>query len=261
MILKDKTIIVTGVGPGMNSKLAILAAREGARVVMAARSEGLVHSLEKDIRASGGQALAVQADVSKLEDCKRVAAEAVRAFGRIDGLANSAYRGQYKWAPIEEADFDDWRKSFDVTLFGALNMVKAVLPSMKANGGGVIVNVNSGETRRPLVQNGSYSVPKAALLGATRLLALELAPYKIRVNSAVIGWMWGKTLEDYFTSLAKESGVPLEKLLAERSATIPVGHIPPDDQCAKTVLMLLSDYTSEVTGAAYDVNGGEHFSL
>lgn len=261
MILKDKTIIVTGVGPGMNSKLAVLAAKEGANVVMAARSEGLVNTLQQEIRASNGQALAVQADVSKLDDCRRVAEQAVREFGRIDGLANGAYRGQYKWAPVEEADFDDWRQSMDVTLFGALNMVKAVVPNMKANGGGVIVNVNSGETRKPLVQNGSYSVPKAALLGATRLLALELAPYKIRVNSAVIGWMWGKTIEEYFTNYSRESGIPMQKLIDERAASIPIGHIPPDDECARTVLMLLSDYTSQVTGAAFDVNGGDYLSL
>lgn len=260
MILQGRTIVVTGIGPGMNGKLATLAAREGARVVMAARSPALMEELAAGIRADGGRALCVRADVSVAADCERVVAAAVAEFGAVDGLVNSAYSGQYQWAPVETADLDDWRRCFDVTLFGALNMVKAVVPAMKA-GGGAIVNVNSAETRRPLVGNGAYSVPKAALLGATRLLALELAPYRIRVNSAVIGWMWGSTLEQYFNGLAGQTGRPREELIAERAATIPVGRIPPDEECARTVLMLLSDYTSQVTGAAYDVNGGEHFSL
>ena len=116
------------------------------------------------------------------------------------------------------------------------------------------------ETRKPLINNGAYNVPKSALQGATRQLATELGRYKIRVNSAVIGWMWGQPVEEHMRAYSNQSGIPFDKLIEERCSHIPIGHIPPDQECAKSVLMLLSDYAGEVTGAAWDINGGEYFS-
>jgi NAD(P)-dependent dehydrogenase (short-subunit alcohol dehydrogenase family) len=116
------------------------------------------------------------------------------------------------------------------------------------------------ETRKPLLNNGAYNVPKSALQAATRQMASEFGQYRIRANNAVIGWMWGKPVEDHMKAWAAQSGTPLERLLEERASHIPIGHIPPDDECAKSVLLLLSDYTKEVTGAAWDINGGELYS-
>ncbi|HWI10635.1 MAG TPA: SDR family oxidoreductase [Burkholderiaceae bacterium] len=260
MILQDKVIMITGVGPGMGSKLALESARAGASVALLARSTGLVDELVSAIGASGGKAIGIQCDVTKVHDCERAVAATLEAFGRIDGLVNSAY-GMTKMLSVEDADLDQWRSCFEITLFGALNMVRAVLPAMKSAGGGAIVNVGTMETRRPLINNGAYNVPKSALQGATRQLAAELGQHKIRVNSAVIGWMWGKPVEDHMHAYAQQSGIPFEKLIEERTSHIPIGHIPPDHECAKSVLMLLSDYTSQVTGAAWDINGGEFFSM
>jgi len=260
MLLSGKTIIVTGVGPGMGSKLCQQAAREGANVVLAARSTQFVQTLAEDIRAAGGQALAVAADVGKKADCARVAEAAVQAFGAIQGLVNSAYRPG-AFTPFEEADLDDWRASMEVTLFGSLQMIQAVLPAMRAAGGGSIVNISTMEARKPIATHGSYTVSKAALHASTRQLALELGRFNIRVNNAVIGWMWGATVEGYMAEMAKQSGIAAETLVAQIAANIPLGRIPPDGDCGKAVLMLLSDYCSEVTGAALDVNGGDFLSL
>lgn len=258
MLLKDKVVLITGVGPGMGSKLAIEAAREGAKVALVARSAGTMDELLPQILAAGGKAIAVRADVSKPEDCMRAARSAEEAFGRIDGLVNSAY-GMTAMKSIEEADLDQWRKCLDVTLFGALNMVRAVLPAMKKNGG-AIVNIGTMETRKPLLNNGAYNVPKSALQAATRQMASELGQFGIRANNAVIGWMWGKPVEDHMKQYSQQSGIPLEKLIEDRASQIPIGRIPPDGACARAVLLLLSDYTSEVTGAAWDINGGELYS-
>jgi NAD(P)-dependent dehydrogenase (short-subunit alcohol dehydrogenase family) len=116
MILQNKVVVITGVGPGMGSKLAVEAARAGAKVALAARSTGLVDQLVADIKANGGDAIGVQADVTKPLDCERVANATVDAFGRIDGLVNSAY-GMAKMTSIEDADLDQWRACFEVTLF------------------------------------------------------------------------------------------------------------------------------------------------
>lgn len=259
MILKDKVVIVTGAGPGMGSKLCGLVAEEGAKVVLAARTKDYVEELAESIRKAGGQALAVQADVGSRADCDRLAAAAVEKFGAIHGLVNSAYRpGTFR--PFEEADLDDWKASIDVTLFGSLNMIQSVLPTMKKTGGS-IVNVGTMETRKPIADHGSYTVPKAALQAATRQLAVELGKYKIRVNSAIIGWMWGAPVEFYMNAMANQTGVPVETMIAQTAATIPLGHIPPDFECAKSIIALLSDYNSQVTGAAVDINGGEFLAL
>ena len=157
MILRGKTIIISGVGPGMGGKLGMQAAQEGAKVVLAARSTEYVGRVAADIRAAGGEAVTVKADVSKQGDCLRVAAEAQQAFGPIGGLVNSAYRPG-NFVPFERADLNDWRESFGVTLFGSLQMVQAVLPSMRANGGGSIVNICTMEIRRPIADLGSYAL-------------------------------------------------------------------------------------------------------
>lgn len=259
MILKDKVVIVTGAGPGMGNKLCGLIAEEGAKIVLAARSKDYIDEVAENIRKAGGQALAVKADVGIRADCDALAAAAVEKFGAIHGLVNSAYRpGVFR--PFEEADLDDWKASLDVTLFGALNMIQAVLPTMKKTGGS-IVNVGTMETRKPIADHGSYTVPKAALQAATRQLAVELGKYKIRINSAVIGWMWGAPVEFYMNAMSSQTGVPVETMIAQTAATIPLGHIPPDFECAKSIIALLSDYNSQVTGAAVDINGGEYLAL
>jgi NAD(P)-dependent dehydrogenase (short-subunit alcohol dehydrogenase family) len=259
VILKDKVIIVTGVGPGMGRKLCLEAAKEGASVALSARSMDFVNSVAAEVEAAGGKALPVRVDVSSFEDCERIAAATVERFGRVDGLVNSAYQtGQI--GPFEEADFGDWQRTINVTLFGALRMVKAVLPHMKAQGGGAIVNIGTMETRRPLADHGAYVAAKSALQGATRHLAVDLGRYNIRVNAAVMGWMWGTPVETFFREEAKKTNVPIDTLIAQVTANIPLRRIPPDQECARTALMFLSDYTSQVTGTSLDINGGDYMS-
>lgn len=259
-MLSGKVIVITGIGPGMGRKLALEAAAYGAKLAIGARSKDFLGTVRDEVKAAGGDVVAVRTDVSIPDDCEALAAAAVDRFGRIDGLVNSAY-GPGDFLPFEQADFDAWRKALDVTLFGSLQMSRAVLPHMKAGGGGSIVNISTMETRKPLAGHGSYTIAKTALMGATRQLAVELAPYKIRVNSAVPGWMWGAPVEGYMTHSAKEAGVSVDAMKAEIAARIPLGHIPPDEECAKAVLSLLSDAMSQVTGAALEINGGEYLSL
>jgi NAD(P)-dependent dehydrogenase (short-subunit alcohol dehydrogenase family) len=252
MLLQDKVVIVTGIGPGMGRKLALEAGKAGAKLVLAARSTDFVESVAREV---GDRAIAVTADVSKHEDCDRIAAAAIERFGRIDGLVNSAY-GAAPFIAFEDGDLADWRRSMDITVFGTLQMVKSVLPHMKAAGGS-IVNVSTMETRKTLPGHGAYVVPKVALSGVTRQLAVELGKYRIRVNTAVMGWMWGTPVENYIGHMAAAAGQSVADFKAGVAANIALGHIPPDQDCAKAILLLLSDYAGEITGASLDINGGE----
>lgn len=252
MILKDKVVIITGAGPGMGQAMCRGAAAEGAKVAISARSVDAINAIRDDIVAAGGEAIAVPTDVSDTVQCKRLVEETIKAFGRVDGLVNSAYFHP-PWASLEMAEIDDVAKALDVIALGGLRMAQAVIPHMRKQGGGSIVNISTLATRRPMPGEGGYAMGKAALAQMTRHMAVELNGSGIRVNTALMGWMDGAALDGYFAS-QPDGG---KALRAETIARIPVGHIPPDKDCAKAVYFLLSDYASEVTGAALDVNGGD----
>jgi len=259
MLLKDKVVIVSGIGPGLGIELSTLAAKEGARgVAVAARTPSKLDDAEAAIRAAGCDTtvLKVPTDVADRAQCERLVERTVAAFGRIDALVNSAYVPG-KFGPVESADLDDWRGTLDVNLFGTMQLTQAVIPVMKKQGGGAIVMINSLVTRKPMPYQGGYAMSKAALTAATGQLALELGQYGIRVNSAYMGWMWGPPVEGYLRDAAAKQGTTVEAMAKGIARAIPLGRIPDDADCAKAALFLVSDYACVVTGAALDVNGGE----
>jgi NAD(P)-dependent dehydrogenase (short-subunit alcohol dehydrogenase family) len=258
MLLKDKVIVISGVGPGLGRKLTLLCVKEGAKVAIGCRNTNFLDSLAGEVRAMGGEVVSSPTDVKDVAQCNALVEAAASAFGRIDGLVNSAY--QYAPAPFEEADLSVWAGAMDVTCFGALRMAQAVIPHLKKAGGGSIVNVSTMETRKPRAGEGAYALPKAALEMATRQMALELGQHKIRVNSTLMGWMWGAPVEGALNAWAQSSGTPLEQIKAGVVSQIPIAEMPTDDDCAKSVAFFLSDYSNVVTGALLNVNGGEFMS-
>jgi len=252
MILKDKVVIVTGAGPGMGQAACRGAAREGAKVVVTARSAQVIDEIAHDIIAGGGEAISVPVDVTNMDQCRAAAKAATDKWGRIDGLVNSAYFHP-DWGPLIEHDIDQVLRAFDVGAVGALRMAMAVYPAMKAQGSGSIVNISTLCTRKTMPGEGGYGMAKGALNHLTRHLAVEFGGSGVRVNTALMGWMLGVPLEGFIESL----GEGAEAFRTQRASEIPVGHIPPDSECAKAVYFLLSDYASEVTGAMLDVNGGD----
>lgn len=256
MILKDKVVIVTGAGPGMGQAMCRGAAAEGAKIVVSARSVEAVEAIAADIEAAGGEAIAVRCDVAKAEDCAALAQAALDRWGRIDGMVHSAYYHP-DWTMLEAHSIEQLSRAFDVIAVGGVRMAQAVIPAMKAQGKGSIVNISTLATRKPMPGEGGYAMAKSALNQLSRQLAVELAGTGIRVNTALMGWMDGVPLDGFFQSQG-EAG---EAMRRQRASEIPVGHIPPDKDCAKAVYFLLSDYASEITGAALDVNGGDWLAV
>ncbi|HEY9036526.1 MAG TPA: SDR family oxidoreductase [Pseudomonadales bacterium] len=260
MLLKDKIVIVSGIGPGLGIKLALLCAQEGAAgLAICARTASKLDEAEAAIRAAGLKTpvLKVPTDVSDRAQCDALVAQTVEQFGRVDVLINSAYvPGQF--APVESADMDDWRKTMEVNLFGTMNLSQAVIPPMKKQGKGAMVMVNTMVTRKPLAYQAGYGASKSALVSVTGHLALELGGYGIRVNSTFMGWMWGPPVENYMKAEAKRTGTTVEAMRKAVAKNIPLGDIPEDGDCAKAVIFLASDYACAITGACLDVNGGEY---
>ncbi|OCC23423.1 oxidoreductase [Croceicoccus estronivorus] len=257
MLLKDKVVVITGVGPGMGQAMAKIAAQEGAKVVLGARNQAFIDGVAADIRAAGGEAVARSTDVTRRADCDGLVAAGVEAFGRIDGLVSSAYIGGED-ALFENGDVESWSKVIDVAALGAARMAQAVLEPMKAAGGGAIVNVATMQSLKPLPGGSiSYAVAKGAMTTFTRQAAADLGKFNIRVNSTRMGWLWGDPVKQAVKRIVEHTGGTEQDFIDSVAARIPLGVIPPEEECAKSVLMLVSDYTRMVTGAVLDVNGGE----
>lgn len=256
MLLRDKVVIVSGVGPGLGQELAYCAGREGARVVLAARTEPFLEEVRAKLVAAGTESLAVPTDITSREQCQRLVQATLARFGRVDALINSAYT-MGKVMRFEEADLERWQVPIKVNLFGSLQLSQQVVAPMKAQGGGAIVMVGSIAARKPMVNDTAYAASKAALQAAARNLALELGTYRIRVNTAMMGRMWGPNVETQTARVAASRGVPFDEVQREFAARMALPEIPTDAECAGAVLFLASDYSRAITGATLDVNGGE----
>jgi len=258
MLLKDKRCIVSGIGPGLGKEIALAFAREGADVALGARTEAYLEEVHCEIEALGRRAVHSRTDITDQAQCDALVQATVDAFGGVDVLVHNAFAPDV-FQLFADVDLAAWRQIMDVNLFGSLQLTKSAIPHMRAQGGGSIVFVNSMIMRKVLPLQGGYATSKGALMTAAQVLAKELGPHKIRVNSIVPGWMWGPSVETYFDMMEKESGKPVQESYDEIAAEIPLGEIPPDDDCANAAVFFASDLSSVITGQALDVNGGEVF--
>jgi NAD(P)-dependent dehydrogenase (short-subunit alcohol dehydrogenase family) len=258
MLLKDKRCIVSGVGPGLGKEIAMAFAREGADVALGARTESYLEEVHGEIEALGRRAVHTRTDITDQEQCDALVQTAVDAFGGVDVLVHNAFAGDV-FQLFEDVDLAQWRRIMDVNLFGSLQLSKSVIPVMKAQGSGSIIFVNSMIIRKILPLQGGYATSKAALMTAAQVLAKELGPHGIRVNSIVPGWMMGPSVEMYFQMMESQTGKTHQESYDEVASAIPLGEIPTDDDTAGAAVFFASDLSSVITGQALDVNGGEVF--
>lgn len=257
-LVDSKVAVVTGVGPGLGRASAVALAREGAAVVLVARSADRLDEVAAEIIAAGGRALAVPGSVTKPEDCERIVAAALAEFGGIDVVVNSAFRGD-AFQSVDEADLDLWRKIFEVNFFGAVNMTRACLPALRARGGGSVVMVASQSARKIRPNEAGYAASKSALITVMRSLATEVAADHIRVNAVVPGWIWGPNVQMYVEWQTSSRGISRDDVIAEITREIPLGEIPPQEDIAESIVFFASDMSRMITGQTLDVNGGEYF--
>jgi len=257
-LLKGRIVIVSGIGPGVGKEVAYACAREGADVVLAARTASALEEVAIGIQKRRQKSLCVPTDISKPEDCQRLVELAVKKFGRVDVLVNNAFL-THPWGPIESADFEAWKKILDVNLFGSLRLSQLVIPHMRRQGGGSIVMVNTMSMRIIEPNVGGYASSKAALMTATQTLAKEVGPDGIRVNSVVPGYIWSDKMEAYFKQMAEQQERPYEDIHREVAAKTALHRIPDSSEIADAVVFFASDLSRACTGQALDVNGGHYF--
>jgi NAD(P)-dependent dehydrogenase (short-subunit alcohol dehydrogenase family) len=257
MLLKDKVIVISGVGPGMGQALAKIAAAEGAKVGLGARNKAFLDSVVEEIQAAGGQAIALATDVTNRAQCDALAKATQEAFGPIDGLINSAY-AHGEWKTVDEADPEEFASVFNVNCAGALRMAQACLPSLKETKG-AIVNVSTMSTVSPFPGEGAYSAGKGGMNALTRHMAKDFGRFGIRVNVTRMGWIGGAPVWGH-VDREVAAGRDRDEVVGEITSRIPIGIIPPEEDCAKAVLFMVSDFSKVVSGASLDVNGGQYMA-
>jgi NADP-dependent 3-hydroxy acid dehydrogenase YdfG len=182
MKIDNKVIIITGASSGIGKATAHKLAENGAKVVLMARSEDELNDLKTEIEKNNGEALVVAGDVTKVEDFKNVVSKTIEKYGSVNGLINNA--GLMPLSFIEKLKTDEWDKMVDVNIKGVLNGVAAVLPELKSNKGGNIINISSMAAHRYFPGGAVYCATKAAVKMFSEGLRQELAPkYGINITS------------------------------------------------------------------------------
>ena len=244
--LAGKVSVVTGASKGIGAGIARGLGEAGASVVVNYASDKAgADRVVAEITRKGGKAVAVQGDVSKAADVRRMFAEAVRAFGRLDVLVNNA--GVYRFGPFESITEQEFHRHYDINVLGSILAVQEALKHFGPEGGSVI-NISSVVGSSPWPQGVLYSSTKAAVENLTRGLVLELGPRKVRVNAVAPG-----TTESEGTSeLHLFEGEEGKKIVA----STPLGRLGTPADIARVVVFLASDESAWVTGEVIRASGG-----
>ena len=262
VLLDGKVAIVSGVGPGLGQANAHALAREGATVVLAARSADYLNELQREIEGAGGRALAVPTNLVDGEQVDALVQRTVDTYGRLDVLVNNAFRMD-RGEPFASVDLTYWKKVFDVNVWGSLGLTQACVPHLQRavteHGDASIVFILSMSMRKIRPNEGAYSSSKGALRTAMQALAFELGPARVRVNAVAPGWIGGPNVETFIQWESTNRGVDPADVRAEIEGRIPLGLIPPQDEIAHSVVFFASPWSRVITGQTLDVNGGEWF--
>jgi len=250
MRLSEKVAIITGGTSGIGLAVAKLFAKEGAKLVLAARSQAAGDQAVAEITQARGQAVFVPCDVTRAEDCREVVRVAIECFGKIDLLFNNSgiiFRNK----DVVETSEDEWASSIGVMLTGTYLMSRFVIPEMARGGGGSIVNNSSIYGLIGGKGVAAYCAAKGGVTNLTRAMAIDHAPQNIRVNCICPG-----SVETPLLRQEMEECGGLEKMRPVFAAQHPLNRIATPEEVANTVLFLASDESSFVTGVALSVDGG-----
>lgn len=249
MRLADKVALVTGGTSGIGQATALLFAKEGARIAITGRNESRGQEVVKKITEAGGEAVFMKADVRNSEECRQTVEKTLQAFGRIDILFNNA--GVYYHNTVVDCTEEEWDLTLDINLKGTYLMSKFVLPTMIAQGSGVIINNSSGWGLVGGNEAAAYCASKGGVVLLTKAMAIDHSSQGVRINCVCPGDVDTPML----TEDARQRGQPWKEYLVNASHR-PLGRIGKPEEIAKAALFLASEDSSFITGAVLAVDGG-----
>jgi 3-oxoacyl-[acyl-carrier protein] reductase len=251
MNFRDKVVVVTGASRGIGAAIAQAFAVEGAAVVVNyLQNDAAAEQVVESCKAAGGDGWAVKADVTSEAAIRDMVERVLSAFGKIDVLVNNAFK-PYVFDPdtrklFWDSAWRDYESQFNGALFSAYHLCQAVLPAMKRRTAGTIVNITSDLVARPTIPYHEYTTAKAALVGFSRNLAIELGPLGIRVNCVAPGLV-------YPTEASRVTKEDVKEMIL---AQTPLRRIASPEDIAGPVVFLASDWSRFMTGQTLYVDGG-----
>jgi NAD(P)-dependent dehydrogenase (short-subunit alcohol dehydrogenase family) len=255
-MLTDRVAVVTGASKGIGRVTSQVFAREGARVVCAARSRDLVDETVALITQAGGEAIAVVADVSRENEARMLMQKAADAFGRLDTLVNNAGDGGPTRA-LQDYTTEDWFYTINSCLTSSYLCARFAVPFMIEAGRGAIVNIASMAGRRGLAYRVGYCSAKAGQLGMTYGLAVELGRHNITVNAIAPGAVAGDRIDRVIAGQAEVRGIPVEQMRKAFVDRSPLGRMATAEDIASAAVFLCSEYARSISGQCVPVNAGE----
>lgn len=255
MELREQVALVTGAGSGIGKAAALLLARAGVKVAALGRSQDELGQTVSEIERADGQALALLADIGKPDQIERAVQQVVERWGRLDIVfANAGINGV--WAPIEQLQPDEWERTIAINLTGTFLTIKYAVPHLKKQGGSVIITASVNGTR--IFSNTgatAYSCSKAGQVAMAKMLALELAPARVRVNVICPGAIETSIDENTEQRDLERVRIPVE--YPQGSQPLERGRPGSAEQVAQLVQFLASDASSHITGTEIWIDGAE----
>jgi NAD(P)-dependent dehydrogenase (short-subunit alcohol dehydrogenase family) len=247
-MLEGKTVIISGVGPGLGRETALVAAREGANVVLAARSEDKLAAVAADVEAAGAKVIHRRTDIGSAEDRTALIAAAL--------VNNAAFEASF--GGLEATPDSDFEKAIQTNLFATLGLTREALPHLKAARGAIVfVGSQTMFKPPPEAMQIAYAASKGALLGASRHLAIEAGAFGVRVNTVAPGWMWGPPVEFFVNYTAEQQKSTPEEVIAHLTAPMAMDFFATDGDVAEVIGFFASGRAKGVTGQTIMVNAGE----
>lgn len=248
MDLTNKVAIITGARRGIGRTHALTLAKAGAKIVVSDISEEDCQKVVEEIKKQGGEALAIKCDVSKRKEVDEMVRKTIEEFGKVDILVNNAGICQFK--PFLELTEEEWDKTLDINLKGYFLCAQAAAKEMTKQKSGVIINIASvamGQQGVGFPNIVHYCASKGGIVAMTEALAVELAPYNIRVNAVAPGM-----IETPMIDPIKQDTKTMEAMLTK----VPMGRVGKPEEVSNLVLFLASDQSSYMTGSTVVVDGG-----
>lgn len=252
--LQGKVALVIASSQGLGKAIATELVKEGANVMITSIDGPGLKAAQQELQALGkGQASQFEADITKADDIRALVQFTRDTFGKIDILINNA--GGPPGGGFENFKDEDWQKAYELNLLSYIRIIREVLPDLKQNGGRII-NMTSSSIKQPIPNLILSNTFRMGVLGLSKSLAEELAPYKILVNTVGPGRIATDRVAFLDKLKAEKQGITQEEVAAQSRKSIPLGRYGEPEEFAKVITFLVSDAASYMTGATLLVDGG-----
>lgn len=254
-LLQDKVVVLSGVGPGLGRSLGEEAAKMGANLVLASRTQKRLDAMAETVRELGRKALVVKTDINDESQREALRDAALEEFGRVDCLINNAF-GIPPMDPLTTLDLDGLRRAQETNVFAPLRL-SALFADALAESKGSIIMLNSCVLYQSQPEFAGYKLSKGGLQHLSQSLATELGPRGIRVNSIAPSYIYEDVNKAYFDWMATERGVTHDDIYREKAEPTDLKRLATPDEVARAALFFASDLASAVTGQILNVDCGE----